>query len=375
MDIICTEVNLPYDPATQVKAYRIAMHENLRNIPESVIADPVSLALVRKKIHRIGRTLTVKFLNGSDKQKSKVQAIVKEWEKHANIKFSFVTDQSQPGDIRIAFKWNNDGGSWSYIGTDNLYLGNRQNEPTMNFGWLTDNADDDEYKRVVLHEFGHALGCIHEHQNPAVAIPWDKEKVYEYYRRTQGWDKETVDINIFRKYSEEITQFSRFDKDSIMLYPIDNDLTVGDFEIGMNRDLSSMDKQFIGVCYPMPVAPPVEPTEPTEPPTEPTAPQFPILRYNKPIESRLGKWMEEDYYQFEIVNPETVMIETQGFTDTVMSLIRDSDKTVIAWDDDTGKLRNAQIVKALSKGKYIVRIRHYSDKGTGNYKVILKQVV
>ncbi len=27
----------------------------------------------------------------------------------------------------------------------------------MNFGWLEDDTDDEEYRRVVLHEFGHAL--------------------------------------------------------------------------------------------------------------------------------------------------------------------------------------------------------------------------
>jgi hypothetical protein len=56
----------------------------------------------------------------------------------------------------------------------------------MNYGWLLANTPDQEYSRVVLHEFGHALGAIHEHQHPAAGIPWDKPKVYEYYAR-QHW--------------------------------------------------------------------------------------------------------------------------------------------------------------------------------------------
>ncbi len=32
--------------------------------------------------------------------------------------------------------------------------------------WLTPESSDDEIRRVVSHEFGHALGLIHEHQNP-----------------------------------------------------------------------------------------------------------------------------------------------------------------------------------------------------------------
>ena len=39
----------------------------------------------------------------------------------------------------------------------------------MNYGWLEPDTELREYQRVVRHEFGHALGMIHEHQNPAAA--------------------------------------------------------------------------------------------------------------------------------------------------------------------------------------------------------------
>jgi len=42
---------------------------------------------------------------------------------------------------------------------------------TMNFGWLTPDTEDSEYQRVVLHEFGHALGLLHEHQHPRPRFP------------------------------------------------------------------------------------------------------------------------------------------------------------------------------------------------------------
>jgi len=45
----------------------------------------------------------------------------------------------------------------------------------MNYGWLRDDTQDEEYSRVVLHEFGHALGCIHEHQQPKFGRVWDKQ--------------------------------------------------------------------------------------------------------------------------------------------------------------------------------------------------------
>jgi hypothetical protein len=33
----------------------------------------------------------------------------------------------------------------------------------------------------VIHEFGHALGLIHEHQNPSGGIQWNKPVVCRYY--------------------------------------------------------------------------------------------------------------------------------------------------------------------------------------------------
>ena len=33
----------------------------------------------------------------------------------------------------------------------------------MSFGWLSQDLPEDQFRAVVLHEFGHALGLIHEH--------------------------------------------------------------------------------------------------------------------------------------------------------------------------------------------------------------------
>jgi len=39
----------------------------------------------------------------------------------------------------------------------------------MNLGWPNDNSEDSEISLVVLYEFGHALGCHHEHQSQAAS--------------------------------------------------------------------------------------------------------------------------------------------------------------------------------------------------------------
>lgn len=137
---------------------------------------------------------------------AKVQAIAKEWESLANLTLEFVT--SGTAQIRISFAEK--GFSWSTVGTDALTVV----DPTCCRTTLA-RADLElrEYQRVVRHEFGHALGMIHEHQNPAAQgqIPWDKPKVYAYYAQ-QGWDKADVDFNIFQLYSEDSTNHTAFSR-------------------------------------------------------------------------------------------------------------------------------------------------------------------
>ena len=74
---------------------------------------------------------------------------------------------------------------------------------------------------------------------------------YDYYSGPpNNWTKEQVDINLFTRYSADMTQFSAFDRKSIMLYPIPNAFTEGDFEVGWNRTLSTTDKRYIAKLYP-----------------------------------------------------------------------------------------------------------------------------
>jgi hypothetical protein len=200
-----------------------------------------------------GSTLNICFVGGSPKVQEGVKSAASGWLNYANIHFNYLGDCGNSASsirlksqIRIGFDQQT--GSWSYIGT--LAKSVSMDKTTMNFGWLEDGTETSEYHRVVLHEFGHALGCIHEHQSPNANIQWNREKVIEYYRLTNGWDEAETARNIFDQDSSTPIDASKFDKFSIMEYYFPPDLTKNNIVLPLNTELSDMDKDLIANLYP-----------------------------------------------------------------------------------------------------------------------------
>ncbi len=204
-------------------------------------------ALIKASQWMPGETIKVSFLDGDPSVQEKVKKVAELWTAPlmANLNIRFV--DPVPGDARISFK---NPGSWSVIGTTCRNIEDKS-QPTMNFGWLKSDTPDDEIRRVVLHEFGHALGLIHEHQNPGGKINWNKSQVYDDLSKPpNNWTKDVIDRNMFEPYDMAETNFTALDPKSIMMYPIPAKWTLDGFSTDLNEDLSQMDRQFIHEQYP-----------------------------------------------------------------------------------------------------------------------------
>ncbi len=248
---VCVDRIIPYEQ--KIKAMELAVKHNPANAPKmpaklaGVSMHPAKIALFAGKKWMNGSELAIAFMDGSKTQQQRVIEHAKQWMKYTNIGLKFGGGANAK--IRISFKA--DPGSWSYIGTDNL--GISKNEPTMNYGWLEDDTDDTEYNRVVVHEFGHMLGAIHEHQSPKGGIKWNLDAVYRYFGGPpNNWSKADIDFNIVHKYSIDQLNATKFDKNSIMLYSFPGELIVGGVGTQENTQLSRGDKRFIKKMYPMP---------------------------------------------------------------------------------------------------------------------------
>jgi hypothetical protein len=227
-----------------------------------------------KMWHHIGNkpgpiTLEVSFLNGQEATKKKVMDYAMEWSKlsghagagkGANVEFKRVKDNAPFAHIRVRFKTNEQW--WSYLGIDcafNSDIWERRSEEakadnpecaSMNLD-IENETNEEAIKRHVIHEFGHALGFMHEHLRKDFPFKLNLEKAKKS-PAYKNWSVEDIQRNVLGPVTgPKVKLFGgETDLDSIMIYPFSGDELLGGETVKWNTKLSAKDLTYAREAYP-----------------------------------------------------------------------------------------------------------------------------
>jgi hypothetical protein len=213
------------------------------------------------KIWPAGQTIYVCFRDGSALLKRAFVETADRWREGTSLTVDYgpapdyrLCARATQLDIAVSFT---DSGYWSYIGTDSRPLA--RTKATLNV-----EADDTVFQspssrlafdRLVLHEFGHALGLEHEHQSPAAQcdaeFDWPKLKALT---DSYGWPPGDLEHNMKGIVASPRLIVTPYDKSSIMHYYFPSDYFVkGEASACFakeNSTLSATDRELIRRFYP-----------------------------------------------------------------------------------------------------------------------------
>lgn len=198
----------------------------------------------KTKFWATGTVLKIGFFNATASQIATVKTHAAEWVGPGAANLTFTYPSAGPYDIRIGVVPAL--GAWSYVGNDAKLVS--QTSVTMNLGWI---ASD-----VIKHEFGHALGLYHEHQNPNGGICWNETNVITSLSGPpNNWSVAQIRFNVLDRIDPTTVLTTPWDRVSIMHYNIPSNWTCNNVSIPGGTTISQNDKDFIRARYPGVVVP------------------------------------------------------------------------------------------------------------------------
>jgi hypothetical protein len=209
-----------------------------------------------------GQPLRVCFFGGTNELRARIAIAAKQWEKSTRVKLDFgnlsnprlCEQNNQTNHIRVGFAYK---GYWSLVGQKSVDLA-RQFEQSLNLeGFDASPPKDPEFTRLVLHEFGHALGLEHEHQNPwsGCEKEYDWPRVEAYLAGPPNyWSVEKTHFNMQRIYDDGNIRGTAFDRTSIMLYTFPAFYYIKGTSsrcfAPANFEISKVDRETVNTMYP-----------------------------------------------------------------------------------------------------------------------------
>lgn len=317
--------------------------------------------------------IRVHFMNFANSLGPIVLRTVEEWSSWAKLDFVPETNPRN-ADIRVNFVRR--AGHWSYVATDARSI--PLNEATMNLDMSSLDINNEANQGVILHEFGHVLGQVHEHSSAASTINFlPAEQLVEFFRGSGVEGLEAVRLNVTRRYtSAELIRFSDFDPRSVMTYFIPPHLTRDGRGLNVNTILSSKDKEYAVRMYPGRRPLTDVPGGDLDPGSTETTQPTEITLGADPVEGKLsaGKTVE-----LKLTVPSgqagSIVIKTSGTT-AVMLKITNSFGTDVTPADKPSHgspdLMNEVISMTLATGEYKVAVSHPSPRGGGYFKIQAK---
>ena len=344
---------------------------------------PQRMALMKAKIWDRNRTIRI-FIERTSRTalRNAIHDAIQIWGRVIATRLDPTASRGS-NDIHIGYKRP---GFFSAVGTDSRVASFRRRYGlSLNINDRAPNYDEDKYRAVALHELGHALGAVHEHQSPESNIPWDEGALLRHYRQAPNrWNLDKVRYQITRKFNRiEITN-SAYDEDSIMLYPVLEKFLRKDaagrwkrFVTGWNRELSTEDKRFMQKLYGAGDSGDV----PDRPP-DPVLDRNGRLRIsgakplglNAQIDGEITEYAEQHVYSITVRTRGRYVIETVENSPSInmkLELFEEGklDKPRASKAYGGARLLNALISEVLDAGTYYVRASHRNAPGKGKYTI------
>ncbi len=238
-----------------------------------------SQLVVRDRRWEPNRLLRVCTFGGNKSVVALIRKVASEWNAVSSVKLDFgpapdgyncLVSNAGFYQIRIGFS---ERGYWSVLGKDsesrldplvpsmNLESFNRiYSEARYPAADITTKAAPYD-KAVIRHEFGHALGLLHEHQNPSLKcqdeIKWEGPgNVYDYFAGSPNfWSASQVERNLgFIQNTDPDYQAGLPDAKSVMMYSLPKEIfkngSSSKCYVSVNYEISAKDKEIIAKIYP-----------------------------------------------------------------------------------------------------------------------------